>query len=357
MNAPAQKNPLAVIEQQLNSTAVQQRLMTALDLAPGDEKAQREAFKYASSVMAEIMKTQGSERGDLTKCTPQSICMAVVDAAQFKVSIDGRKLAYLESRWDKNTGSNVATLQITTNGFVAKIKEFYPDTEFQITPVFKGDEVTVEGSENQKTYTYKSTNPFADFKDLAGIIVMISYTNKNGRPVRDVQPISISDLQSIRSKGKSTAWNDHALERMKTAALKRAAKWHFRQNSIIQSIVDYDNTQNYDLSQQPATPTRKSIVDNINETVATTTPEPQGVTEPKREIIDADFTEHPKANSAVILEAANSAAESGVESYTIWRDGLNDEEKEIIRSHNKELSRIAKAADLDKTINSDNPPI
>ena len=107
-------NQLAVIEQQLTSKDVTNRLAVALGLDPADEKAQTEAFKFASSVLAEVKKSEGAQYGDLTKCTPGSICQAMIDAANFRIAIDGRKLAHLESRWDSNLKGNVASLQIDT---------------------------------------------------------------------------------------------------------------------------------------------------------------------------------------------------------------------------------------------------
>lgn len=317
-------NQLATIQTALQSQDVTNRLITALDLNPQDEAAQREAFKYASSVMAEVKRSAGQEYGDLTKCIPDSIVQSMIDAAQFKIQIDGRKLAHMESRYDKAKNGNVATLQIDTNGLVAKIKEFYPDASFVITPVYKGDTVTIKGSDNQKSYTYESKNPFGAIGDLSGIIVSISYAD-----VRDVHNASIEDLKTIQSKSKSKAWTDFPLERYKTAALKRACKWHFRQNTVVQAIVDYDN-KNYSLSEQPADPVRPSIVDNINAAVMSQT---------------IDHIEDEIDIQGLIL-SGDSASEQGWPKYKEWASTLSEKERDLLRDRHDNWSKKSKEISL-----------
>lgn len=352
-------NALTVITQQLTSKDVKNQIALALDLRPEDEDGQREAYKYASNVIAEIAKTQGDQYGDLTKCSPDSICRAVIDAAQFKVQIDGRKFAHLESRWNKTRQCNEATLQIDTNGFVAKIKEAHPDADFKIQPVYKGDKVQIVTDGGLQTFTYKSNNAFGKMSELEGIIVQIRY--KSGeRLVSTVDTISIEELNVIKSKGKGAAWKDFPLERMKTAALKRAAKWHFRQNALLQEMIDYDNKQ-FDLTQQPdASATRPTIIDQINDSVKEP-PAADDVIDAESEVIDDGSHENDSDNKDLsddaetqtpekneeLEDAGNQAASEGVAAYTEWRDALSDDEKEYIRLHdlNKKWSKIAKEND------------
>ncbi len=334
-------NALALITEKLTGKEMSKQLTVALDISPDDEAGQREAFKYAQSVISEIAKTQGAEYGDLTKCTPDSICRAVIDAAQFKVQIDGRKFAHLESRYDKAVKGQVATLQIDTNGFIAKIKEAHPDAEFKIQVVYKGDTSSIKAENGLQSFTYKSNNPFGKLEDLEGIIVQISYTN-GGRMTSTVETISRADLNTIASKGKGLAWKDFTIERMKTAALKRAAKWHFRQNALLQKIIDYDN-KNFELSHQPASETRPTIIDNINESV-----KPKVETEPEPdedEIIDVEvIKDEPEVD---LKKKGKAAAKKGVDAYKKWLGGLDkDTEKPLIKEFHKEWSAVAK--DVDK---------
>ncbi len=335
-------NALTVITEKLTSKDMSKQLTVALDLNPDDEAGHREAFKYASSVIAEIAKTQGAEYGDLTKCDPQSICRAVIDAATFKVQIDGRKMAHLESRYDKAVGGPVATLQIDTNGFIAKIKEAHPDAEFKIQPVYKGDDISIKTEGGVQSFDYSSNNPFGKLQDLEGVVVQISYTN-GGRMTSDVHTVSRADLNMIASKGKGLAWKDFPLERMKTAALKQAAKWHFRQNSLLQKIIAYDN-KNFDLQHQPAAATRSSIIDNINKELQ----EPE---KKEPEVIEAEVVDEPEpeiemGDYEALKDAGDAAADEGVESYTSWLAGLDAEtEKPLIKQHHKDWTKTAKEVD------------
>lgn len=350
-------NQLVTIEKELTSPAVTNKLIVALDLRPEDEAAQREAYKFASSVLAEVKRSEGDDYGDLTKCTPDSIVMAMIDAATYKVAIDGRKLAHLEKRGNK------AILQIDTNGFVAKIKERYPDFEHTVTAVFQGDERSISGKDGKKTYTHTTKDPFAGPDKLEGFLVWISYTNHGGEKVSDVHTVSKAEMLVIQSKGKGTAWKTFPLERMKTAALKRACKWHFRQDATLQKMVDYDNQNNFDL--QAATPVRKTIVDNINENVtAASAPQAAPANETTApEIPDVEFEDvppeqnPPQTNDAADLKkAGDEAAGKGVDAYKAWKDALTDEQKVLVAEHHRSWWETAKEVSRKSTPN-DEPPM
>ena len=51
-----------------------------------------------------------------------------------------------------------------------------------------------------------------------------------------------------------------------------------------------------------------------------------------------------------LFDNAKEAAEDGVESYTEWLSMLTDEEKASIKPHHAELSKIAKAADVEAPV-------
>lgn len=258
-------NALAIIGKQLKSEDVTKRLTLALNLSPDDEKAKTEAYKYALSAYHEIARTVGQEYGDLTKCTPDSLCRAVIDAATFRLAFDGRKLAHIESRFDKAVGSNVATLQIDTNGFVAKIKEHFPDAQFRTFPVYDGDTFHITGTADAQNFEHMQADPFAPITKLKGVVAVISYTDHD-KAIRTVHVVPKSDLDAIKSKGKGKAWQEFPLERMQTAALKRSCKWHFRQ-TVLQDLIRYDNEKNFDMEAQPASPVRSSIIENINQSI------------------------------------------------------------------------------------------
>lgn len=335
---------LVAIEKAINSEETKNRIIVALDLRPEDEAAQREAFKFASSVLVEVQRSKGDKYNDLTLCQPDSIVSAMIDAATFKVAIDGRKLAYLESR------SNRASLQITANGFVAKVKEYYPDFNGSVTAVYKGDVCEIYGTDGDKGYKYESKNPFADVEQITGFLVYISYSNPSGKKVTDVHTVSRAEMDMIKSKGKGTAWKDFPLERMKTAALKRACKWHFRQNATLQNFIDYDHKNNFDLAES-ATPVRKSIVQNINQSLAS---EPAGESA-SDEVIDGEKIDDDSTINIInaIKLAAEVAVAGGHASYKEWKESLTDEQKDLVRDFHPEWWERAKEVSLKRNAEID----
>jgi hypothetical protein len=335
---------LQKIEDTLTDQNTQVQLAQAMNLNPNDEQAIQRAYHHAASVIQEIQKTQGQQHGDLTKCTVDSIKQAVIDAAQFQISIDGRKLAHLESRWDKQVGAQVASLQIDTNGLIAKIKEHHPDASFIIQPVFQDDYIKVYGRDGDMSFEYESHNPFGGADKLQGIVVQIQYGN-----VSDVQTISVEDLRNIASKAKgSFAWKDFPLERMKTAALKRAAKWHFRQNTTIQAIVDYDNRQ-YELNK-PASTRKSSVIENINSEVSgESEAEPEPVEGP--EVIEHEPEPEPQISEDELndlIQQGEQASEQGMDAYKTWAQSLSEAQRGPLREewHPYWLS-VARKADAE----------
>ncbi len=265
---------LPAIQQTLNSKIALENLRMAI----GKNADMEEAKEYAAGVLNEIRRSEGNEYGDLTVCSPDSIVHAMLDAAKFKVKIDGRKLAHLEVRYNKNRKCSEASLMIDTNGFVFKIAEQYPDVVFSDVTIFEGDEFEIVEKDGLSEWIYKSKNPFQSLDKLIGIAVKISYT-ENGTRIQTVEPISKAELLVMQSKGKGTAWKEFPLERMRTAAIKRACKWHFRKITGLVDIIDYDNQRTIDM-QKPAQPEKPNIIDNLN---AALIPAPTEVIEQKPE--------------------------------------------------------------------------
>lgn len=364
---PAQVQKTAIqkyqeFEKRITSDDVKNQLIVALDLKPQDEDAQREAFKFAQSVLMEVKRTQGAEYGDLTKATVDSIVMCMIDAATLRVSIDGRKMAFMEVR------SGVAALQITTNGFVAKIKERYPDLTHSVMAIFESDTFNIRGSEGAKSYDYESKNPFNDLTKLKGIGIFLSYTGHGGQKISDVHTVTKSELDSMAARGKGKAWQTDALERRKTAALKRACKWHFRQDATLQKVIDYDNEHDTDFSIQPAAEVRPGIISNINRSIEGQKTPPEGEITHQEEAKAETVTDGapkpdvpPEVNKEALLKAGEDAAGKGDsgKAYKAWKESLTEEEKDAIRDHHpgwweKVKSSTAAAFEV---ANKDEPPM
>lgn len=270
-------NSLTLIEQKLTSPDVTNRLIVALGLPPNDEKAQSEAFRYASSVLAEIRKVDGDPKRSLSGCTPDSIIQSMIDAANFKLAIDGKQHAHLVKY------GNNATLQIGYRGYIAKISEHFKDADFTAEAVFKGDVLAMSDNGGFQTYTLSKADAFADgWQNLQGVVVRLSYS-KGGERFQKVTAVSKSDLEKIRKSAKQDfVWNQWPIEKAKAAAIKRACKIQFADVMGLQEVIRYDNEMHF-TPIADASPTRSSIIDNINKTVTPPTIEHEPTPEPEPE--------------------------------------------------------------------------
>ncbi len=255
----ADNTPLGVIESHLRTKQFTQRLTLALGFTSGDEKGKSEAFKYISSVLAEIQKTAGDSKKDLTRCSPDSIVRAVVDAASFRMPIDGRQLAYLVKY------GNVASFQPGYKGYLYKVAEMYRDVDFTAEPVFEGDELKLNDTAGFQTYTHVRSDPFQqDQTKLRGIIACLSYSGEGGRHSK-VVTLPHDEIKRIRGVAKQDSiWKAWFFEKAKGAALKRLCKIHFTTAQGLQELIKYDNEQHYNLKDvtpengiTPAKPSEK----------------------------------------------------------------------------------------------------
>ncbi len=263
------------------------KALTNLKMALGANSDLEQAKMFCAGILNEIRRSEGQEYGDLTKCSTDSIIHAMLDAAKFKVAIDGRKHAHLEVRWNKDRKTNEAILQIDTNGLVAKIAEHYPDLQVTDVAVFEGDTFEIRDIDGAAGYTHTSKNPFQGVDKLLGIAVQISYTD-NGKKVVIVEVVSKTDLLAMQAKAKGFAWKEFPIERMRTAAIKRACKWSFRKITGLREIIDYDNTKNFDLNKAAAN--SPNIIDNLNKEIAPPKPQAAITSQPEvqAQVIEAE---------------------------------------------------------------------
>tara|TARA_A200000113_G_scaffold196166_2_gene187065 strand:- start:3121 stop:4077 length:957 start_codon:yes stop_codon:yes gene_type:complete len=285
---------LQVINKHIKAPATMNRLTMALGFDAGDEKGVNKARSYAATVLAEIEKTAGDPKKDLTGCSPTSIGQCMVDAASFGVKIDGRQHAHLV-KYGRN-----ATLQIGYRGYLAKIKEHYPDADFVVECIFKGDEVSIEHKDGNQEYTFKKASAFNENKDdFEGVLFVVTYTD-NGRLVRKVNTVTKSRIERARKAAKQDfIWSSDYFEKAKAAAIKASCKIHFASLSGISDVIKYDNHNNYDPQKgiKREGNSAGSIVDNLNEQIIDnepTAPEPeQEAQEPVQDVIDLEEVKEP----------------------------------------------------------------
>ena len=255
-------NQLTIIGDTLRAPETTGKLMLALGHDdPKDPQAKNDAKRYAASVLAEIEKSAGTKQ-DLTTCSPHSIVQSMIDAAKFRLMIDGRQLAHLVKY------GNNATLQIGYRGFIAKIAEHYEDADINVFSVYAGDTVTISGGDGFDRYTHDRADPFAEGEGKFKGIVAALYYRKGSREFQKVITMTKREIMQIRKVAKQDyIWSAWFVEKAKAAAVKRICKLQFASLSVLQEMIAYDNRKHYDI-EKPIEDTKPgSIVDNLNQSL------------------------------------------------------------------------------------------
>lgn len=294
-------NNLTIIADTIRAPETMGKLMLALGHENGkDPAAINDAKRYASSVLAEVERTAGDSKKDLTTCTPNSIVQAMIDAAKFRLMIDGRQHAHLVKY------GAAAVFQPGYRAYLFKVKEAYPDADITVRPIYNGETVRIIDEGGDQTYSIQSEiDPFdvkdADFK---GVLVSVVYTD-NGRLIRKAQAVTKARIDRAKSAAKQDyIWKSDYVEKAKAAAIKAAFKIMFASIQGLQEMIRYDNEKHYDI-EKPIEDTRPgSIVDNLNKSLA---PETAVQAPQSDDVIDGDFT----TVEASDAPAASNAAESG----------------------------------------------
>lgn len=273
------------------------RLAMALGYADAesDPKGHAEARKYAASVLAEVEKSAGAKKNDLTLCQPESIAQSMIDAAKFRLEIDGRQHAHLIAYAGK------ATFQIGYRGFISKIAEFYQDVDYSDGAIYEGDEFEISEKDGFAEYTLKRGNPFAPESALVGVFVAISYT-KGNRQFQKIATMNKAEIQKVRNCAKQDyIWKAWYIEKALVACIKRVSKKQFQTVSGLQEMVRYDNDSNFILSDKAFDKKEQdSITDNLNKQIAAEIP--QG----PKDAIDVEISD---AETSPVIQGSPSASD------------------------------------------------
>lgn len=230
---------LQYIENALKDKKIKARLALALGLDAA--KSNNEVSRYCASVLAEVEKTAGDPKKDLTQCSPESIAQCMIDAARFGLFIDARQHAHLIKY------GRIATMQIGYRGFLYIIKKHYPDADFTIAPIYEGDDLIVREENGCQLYSLTRKNPMNDGADgMTGVLVAISYTDPStGRLIQKVLPVPRSRIDRAREAAKQDyIWKTDFVEKAKAAAIKAACKHMFATLTALQDAIVYDNEKN-----------------------------------------------------------------------------------------------------------------
>ncbi len=332
-NVPA----LQTIEKTIRAPESMGRLMLALGHKDqADDAAVAEAKQYAASVMGELEKIAAS--GDSKKmvilqCSPQSIVQTMIDAAKFRLMIDGRQHAHLVKY------GNECTLQIGYRGYIAKVAEHYENADLNVFPVYEGDVVQISGSDGFDRYTHDRANAFEDSVDKFKGIVAVLYYKKGGREFQKVITMTKNEIGKIRKAAKQDfVWSAWFIEKAKAAAVKRICKLQFASISILQEMIAYDNQKHYDIDKPVDDMRPGSIVDNLNAAMA---PETGAGAPESDDVIDGSFTREDTPEPS----PAPAAAESGdmfpgdLPSGSVSRETLGEAEtKKVVAAIKRSIS-------------------
>jgi phage RecT family recombinase len=255
-------NALTIIEEEIRAPETIGKLMLALGHDdPKDAHAKNDAKRYASSVVAELQKMALDEKKRvILQCTPQSIVQTMVDAAKFRLMIDGRQHAHIVKY------GNDATLQIGYRGYIAKIAEHYDNADINVFPVYKGDVLTITGGDGFDRYTHDRAKPFNDDqKDFEGVVAVLYYT-KGDQKFQKIITMSAAEIGKIRKAAKQDfVWSAWFIEKAKAAAIKRICKVQFASISLLQEMIEYDNRKHFDIEKPIEDVKAGSIIDNLNQ--------------------------------------------------------------------------------------------
>jgi recombination protein RecT len=225
-----------------------------LKLALGN---QEDAFKYIGSVLSEIQKSMSDPKKDLSLCSPDSIGRAIVDAASFKLPIDGRGYAHLVKY------GNTATFQVGYKGLIAKISEVYQNVNFTAEIVFKDDELSISDVDGYQAYTHKKKNPFESNQvNMIGVLAVLQYENHE-KKYQKIVTMPKSEVDQIRKTAKQDfIWSAWYYEKAKVAALKRLCKINFATVMGLQELIAFDNHENHELEPKPVANDINKIIEN-----------------------------------------------------------------------------------------------
>ena len=268
-------NALQVMADTIRDPRTTGRLALALgfDDAKSD-KAKTEAAKYAASVLAELEKMATDEKKRaILECSPMSIIQVMVDAAKFKLMIDGRQYAHIV-KYGKE-----ATLQIGYRGYLAKITEHFDDADINVFPVYEGDTLTISGDNGFDTYAHNRLNPFEESLDKFKGMCAVLYYKKGDKEFQKVITMTAREIGQIRKSAKQDfVWSAWFIEKAKAAAVKRICKLQFASISILQDMISYDNEKHHDIEKAQTENKAGSIVDNLN----------KGISGASDDVIDVD---------------------------------------------------------------------
>ena len=214
------------------------------------------------------LMTMYQERKEVRDCEPMSILHVAMRAAQDGLMLDGVEAAVVPFR-DRDAGKVTATYLPMIQGIRKKVRNSGLVLDWNVTPVFEGDECTISLGTNE--YVHHTPSMTGGRKRPLLGVYSIARFRGGGQSIRWMNRDEIEDIRS-KSKAKSGPWQDPIF--YPEMAVKTCARAHAKQlpqSSDMQAFWARDDEDNGpDFMAQgsvPAAPSKRiaSVADALDE--------------------------------------------------------------------------------------------
>jgi recombination protein RecT len=175
-----------------------------------------DAGRMIRTVLTAVQKTP-----KLMQCTPQSIVLAVLQAAQLGLDVDGfLGHAYLVPYWNKKSGKNEAQLQVGYRGFIALARRSGEISAISAEIVYSEDSFSVSLGTDRKVTHLPAPG---DRGEAIGAYAVVFY--KDG--FKDFEWMTKNQIEHVRKSSKAAddgPWVTHWEEMARKSPIRRLAK-------------------------------------------------------------------------------------------------------------------------------------
>ena len=222
-----------ILKREIETTDAMAMISACLGKPANDPKV----FKFIASAMMYIQSKVGT-KGDVSKCTKQSIISSLIDAATAGLAVDNRHYACLIAYKDNAAGTLVCSYQPEWRGYVAKIKEADHSAKVTSALIYKGDRFSHVSKNGEAFYTHERDNSIADkIEDMTGAYCYIK--TDTGSSIEVMSRFELDKVRKSSKAGFAYIWNDWPHEQYKKTITRRGCKMGFTE-----AVADLDAMDN-----------------------------------------------------------------------------------------------------------------
>lgn len=224
---------IEILKKEIETTDAMAMISACLGKPANDPKV----FKFIASAMMYIQSKVGT-KGDVSKCTKQSIITSLIDAATAGLAVDNRHYACLIAYKDNAAGTLVCSYQPEWRGYVAKIKEADHSAKVTSALIYKGDRFSHVSKNGEAFYTHERDNSIADrIEDMTGAYCYIK--TDTGSSIEVMSRFELDKVRKSSKAGFAYIWNDWPHEQYKKTITRRGCKMGFTE-----AVADLDAMDN-----------------------------------------------------------------------------------------------------------------